>query len=70
MPRDSSVYLEDILGAIAKVKRYTGSLSGEVFATDDKTIDVDVDILWDVVRNKLPALEHAVESLLREQEHS
>jgi uncharacterized protein with HEPN domain len=112
MPRDSSVHLEDILGAIAKTRRYTSGLSGETFARDDKTVDavvrnlevigeavkrlppelrarrsdiewqriaglrdiliheyfgVDVDILWDVIVNKLPALEHAVESLLREE---
>ncbi len=28
---------------------------------------VDIDILWDVIVNKLPALEHAVESLLWEE---
>ena len=110
MPRDSSVHLEDILGAIAKIRRYTSGLSGETFARDDKTVDavvrnlevigeavkrlptelarsdiewqriaglrdiliheyfgVDVDILWDVIVNKLPALEHAVESLLWEE---
>ena len=111
MPRDSSVYLHDILEAIAKVQRYTRNLSEEEFASDERTIDavvrnlevigeavkrlppeirarrlgiewpkiaglrdiliheyfgVDVTILWDVVRTKLPALESAVEGLLGE----
>jgi len=30
---------------------------------------VDVTILWDVVRNKLPALDRAVQNLLGEQGH-
>jgi hypothetical protein len=29
MPRDSSVYLEDMRGAIAKVNRYIGNASRE-----------------------------------------
>jgi len=39
MPRDSSVYLQDILEAISKVKSYTAGMSREEFEKDSKTID-------------------------------
>ena len=42
MPRDSRVYLEDILSAISKIQRYTHGLSGTSFAADDRTIDAVV----------------------------
>jgi len=45
MPRDSRVHLEDILGAIGKIKRYTKGLSKQGFAGDDKTLDVAVSAL-------------------------
>ena len=111
MPRDSRVYLDDILGAIGKIKRSTEGLSKQAFAGDEKTLDavvrnlevigeavkrlpaelrarepgidwptigglrdvlihqyfgIDVDILWDIIENKLPALEVSVRTLLRE----
>jgi uncharacterized protein with HEPN domain len=111
MPRDFRVYLEDISGAIGKIRRYTQELSKQAFAADEKTLDavvrnlevigeavkqlpaelrarepsidwpkigglrdvlihqyfgIDVDILWDIVENKLPALEVSVSALLRE----
>ena len=111
MHRDFRVHLEDILGAIGKIKRYTKELSKQGFAGDDKTLDavvrnlevigeavkqlpadlrsrepgidwqkiaglrdilihqyfgIDVDILWDIIQNKLPALEVSVSALLRE----
>ena len=55
MPRDYSVYLQDILEAIAKVQRYTGHLSEKAFASDEKTIDA-------VVRN-LEVIGEAVKRL-------
>ncbi|MGH7325174.1 MAG: HepT-like ribonuclease domain-containing protein [Candidatus Rokuibacteriota bacterium] len=42
MPRDFRVHLEDILGAIGKIKRYTKGLSKQGFAGDDKTLDAVV----------------------------
>jgi len=109
MPRDSKVYLEDILEAIARIQRYTSGLSREAFAGDERTLDavvrnlevigeavkqlpadvrsqapsvewqkiaglrdilihqyfgIDVEILWDIVENKLPGLDAAVRSLV------
>jgi uncharacterized protein with HEPN domain len=39
MPRDFSVYPEDILEAVGKIRRYTEGLSAERFAEDAKTVD-------------------------------
>jgi uncharacterized protein with HEPN domain len=42
MPRDSRIYLEDILEATRKITAYTGSLSQAAFLEDEKTIDAVV----------------------------
>jgi uncharacterized protein with HEPN domain len=55
MPRDSRVYLEDVLEAIARIQRYTRGLSREVFAADQRTLDA-------VVRN-LEVIGEAVKQL-------
>jgi uncharacterized protein with HEPN domain len=39
MPRDSSVYLDDILDAINAIRDYTQSLTRDDFARDRKTVD-------------------------------
>lgn len=39
MPRDSKVYLEDILEAIGKIRLYTAGISFEDFCEDSKTKD-------------------------------
>jgi len=109
MPRDSKVYLEDILTATGRITAYLQGSSRESLNTDTKTVDavvrnleiigeavkqlphdiraraadvewhkiaglrdilihayfgVDLDIVWDVVRNKVPALEARVRTLL------
>ncbi len=109
MPRDSDVYLDDILTSIGRIGDYTSGLTREAFVEDQKTIDavvrnleiigeavknlprdvrarapevewpkvaglrdvlihtyasVDLEILWDVVVNKLPDLERSVRRLL------
>ena len=111
MCRDYDVYLEDILGAIEKVARFTAGMSCEQFAEDAKTFDavvrnleiigeaakrlpeeirsqspqiewrkvaglrdilihkysaIDVDIIWDVVQNKLPTLRQQVREILEQ----
>jgi uncharacterized protein with HEPN domain len=55
MPRDSRVYLEDILEATRKIMAYTGSLSKAAFLEDEKTFDA-------VVRN-LEVIGEAVKKL-------
>jgi uncharacterized protein with HEPN domain len=111
MPRDSKVYLEDILEATRKITAYTGSLSKAAFLDDEKTIDavvrnlevigeavknlpddlrarhsavewkeiaglrdiliheyfgLDAEIVWDIVQNKVPALDREVRTMLTE----
>ncbi len=55
MPRDSRVYLEDILEATRKITAYTGGLSKAAFLADEKTVDA-------VVRN-LEVIGEAVKQL-------
>jgi len=42
VPRDFTVFLEDILEACGKIGRYTSDLSLEQFRQDEKTIDAVV----------------------------
>jgi uncharacterized protein with HEPN domain len=55
MPRDSRVYLEDILEATRKIDSYTADLSKSEFFEDEKTFDA-------VVRN-LEVIGEAVKKL-------
>ena len=42
MARDYKVFLEDVLEAVSKIRRYTAGLSKEVFSGDEKTLDAVV----------------------------
>jgi uncharacterized protein with HEPN domain len=111
MPRDSRVYLEDILEATRKIKLYAGKLSKTEFLQDEKTFDavvrnlevigeavkklpedlrakhpalewkkmvglrdiliheyfgLDAEIVWDIVQNKVPALDREVRTMLKD----
>ncbi len=111
MPRDSKVYLDDILEATRKITVYTSSLSKAEFLEDEKTLDavvrnlevigeavkklpenlrakhsavewkkiaglrdiliheyfgLDAEIVWDIVQNKVPALDREVRTMLNE----
>lgn len=39
MPRDYSLYLEDILAATQRIERYTGGLDFTAFSADDMRVD-------------------------------
>jgi uncharacterized protein with HEPN domain len=111
MPRDSKVYLEDMLEATRKITAYTVGLSKAAFLADKKTIDavvrnpevfgeavknlpedlrsqhsgvelkkiaglrdiliheyfgLDTEIVWDIVQNKVLALDREVRTMLHE----
>jgi len=54
MPRDSRVYLEDILEATRKITVYTGGLSKAAFLEDEKTIDAvvrNLEVIGEAVKN-------------------
>src|SRR6266542_1326269 len=59
MTRDFSVYLEDILGAISKIRRYTNGLSKQTFAADEKTLDAvvrNLEVIGEAVKQLPPEL--------------
>ncbi len=39
MPRDYRVYVDDIIGAIEKIQRFTVGVDRETFSRDEKTFD-------------------------------
>jgi len=55
VPRDSRIYLEDILAAAAKIRSYVGTMGADEFLRDGKTVDA-------VVRN-LEIIGEAVKQL-------
>ena len=55
MPRDYKVFLEDILEAIGKIRRYTNGMSLQAFTADGKTFDA-------VIRN-LEVIGEAVKQI-------
>jgi uncharacterized protein with HEPN domain len=42
MARDYKVFLEDILGAVGKIRRYMADASKNEFSRDEKTLDAVV----------------------------
>ena len=111
MPRDSRVYLEDILEATRKIASYTAHLSKAAFLEDEKTFDavvrnlevigeavkklpediraqhptvewkkiaglrdiliheyfgLDSEIVWDIVKNKVPTLSEEVRTMVNQ----
>lgn len=61
MPRDSRVYLEDILNAAASVRSYVEGLSREEFLRDPKTVDAvirNLEIIGEAVKQLPPEVRH------------
>ena len=57
MPRDYKVFLEDILEAIEKIRRYTAGFSQDALRKDDKTLDAvvrNLEVIGEAVK-KVPA---------------
>ena len=54
MSRDSRVYLEDILEAIRKIRKYVGLATKEKFFADEKTLDAvlrNLEIIGEAVKH-------------------
>lgn len=71
MSRDFRVYLDDILGSISKIERYIAGMELSDFEKDDKTVDAcvkNLEIIWDILKNKLPELKQQTEKILAEHD--
>ena len=54
MRRDAAVFLDDIIEACEKIRRYTSGFTAEQFRQDDKTIDAvvrNLEILGEAAKN-------------------
>jgi uncharacterized protein with HEPN domain len=59
MPRDSRVYLEDILGAIGRIRRYTDRQSADEFSADERTLDAvvrNLEVIGEAVKRLPPSV--------------
>ena len=57
MPRDSSVYLEDIVTAAGRIATYVAGQTRESFASDTKTVDAvvrNLEIIGEAVKQVPP----------------
>ncbi len=109
MPRDCKAHLNDILGAIDKIERYTSNMNIKDFSTNELVQDgvirnleiigeavknlpdeikrnypelewrkiaglrdilihtyfgVDLEVLWDIIKNKIPELKEIIKMIL------
>lgn len=56
MPRDYKVYVDDILEAIGKIRRFTADLDSKTFSDDEKTFDAvirNLEVIGEAVK-KIP----------------
>ena len=56
MPRDYKVYVDDIVEAIAKIKRFTVGFDSKTFSDDEKTFDAvirNLEVIGEAVK-KIP----------------
>ncbi len=54
MPRDSKIYLEDILESILKIRQFTTGFDAAAFKTDPKTFDAvirNLEIIGEAAKN-------------------
>ncbi|RRR74856.1 MAG: DUF86 domain-containing protein [Candidatus Viridilinea halotolerans] len=67
MPRDYRLYLEDILGAIKRIERYTKNLDFTAFSADEMRIDAvvrNLEIIGEAAKH-VPAEQRALVPMIQ-----